>query len=122
MTFCCDRVPKSDLGTKCTHLGRFYGIVPVYLGDPLGPAPTVAVRNGWPDWLLDVADWIWNAAVWACQLVNPAFEHPGFRSEEHTSELQSLMRISYAVFFLKKKQNSSIKYNIHQQQHTHICK
>src|SRR3546814_2464063 len=27
----------------------------------------------------------------------------GFRSEEHTSELQSLMRISYAVFCLKKK-------------------
>src|SRR3546814_7967585 len=31
------------------------------------------------------------------------------RSEEHTSELQSLMRISYAVFCLKKK---SIDYNI----------
>src|SRR3546814_9128127 len=31
------------------------------------------------------------------------------RSEEHTSELQSLMRISYAVFCLKKKQNT--KYN-----------
>src|SRR3546814_6462032 len=28
---------------------------------------------------------------------------PGDRSEEHTSELQSLMRISYAVFCLKKK-------------------
>src|SRR3546814_7540005 len=28
------------------------------------------------------------------------------RSEEHTSELQSLMRISYAVFCLKKKQNN----------------
>src|SRR3546814_10548239 len=28
------------------------------------------------------------------------------RSEEHTSELQSLMRISYAVFCLKKKTNS----------------
>src|SRR3546814_9984555 len=28
---------------------------------------------------------------------------PGCRSEEHTSELQSLMRISYAVFCLKKK-------------------
>src|SRR3546814_10464918 len=28
---------------------------------------------------------------------------PIFRSEEHTSELQSLMRISYAVFCLKKK-------------------
>src|SRR3546814_4184624 len=30
-------------------------------------------------------------------------EKPGVRSEEHTSELQSLMRISYAVFCLKKK-------------------
>src|SRR3546814_4861696 len=29
--------------------------------------------------------------------------HRDFRSEEHTSELQSLMRISYAVFCLKKK-------------------
>src|SRR3546814_6618458 len=30
----------------------------------------------------------------------------GFRSEEHTSELQSLMRISYAVFCLKKKKQT----------------
>src|SRR3546814_3079788 len=30
------------------------------------------------------------------------------RSEEHTSELQSLMRISYAVFCLKKKKSESI--------------
>src|SRR3546814_1944082 len=30
-----------------------------------------------------------------------------WRSEEHTSELQSLMRISYAVFCLKKKKNKS---------------
>src|SRR3546814_5523181 len=33
----------------------------------------------------------------------PAAHHFGWRSEEHTSELQSLMRISYAVFCLKKK-------------------
>src|SRR3546814_3440723 len=31
------------------------------------------------------------------------------RSEEHTSELQSLMRISYAVFCLKKKKNETYK-------------
>src|SRR3546814_7803938 len=30
----------------------------------------------------------------------------GIRSEEHTSELQSLMRISYAVFCLKKKKTN----------------
>src|SRR3546814_7297408 len=33
----------------------------------------------------------------------------GERSEEHTSELQSLMRISYAVFCLKKKKNTTKK-------------
>src|SRR3546814_3660940 len=34
---------------------------------------------------------------------------PGIRSEEHTSELQSLMRISYAVFCLKKNKNRKHK-------------
>src|SRR3546814_5554348 len=33
-------------------------------------------------------------------------DNEGVRSEEHTSELQSLMRISYAVFCLKKKNNT----------------
>src|SRR3546814_4199941 len=35
--------------------------------------------------------------------VQRRLRHLGARSEEHTSELQSLMRISYAVFCLKKK-------------------
>src|SRR3546814_2944225 len=39
------------------------------------------------------------------------------RSEEHTSELQSLMRISYAVFCLKKKKIT--KRHKHKPQHTH---
>src|SRR3546814_2558558 len=34
-------------------------------------------------------------------------QHGGNRSEEHTSELQSLMRISYAVFCLKKKKKTN---------------
>src|SRR3546814_5517586 len=37
-------------------------------------------------------------AMWVCA---------DLRSEEHTSELQSLMRISYAVFCLKKKTNTT---------------
>src|SRR3546814_7351209 len=36
--------------------------------------------------------------------------HFGERSEEHTSELQSLMRISYAVFCLKKKTTHNTSY------------
>src|SRR3546814_1866466 len=36
------------------------------------------------------------------------YSRPDVRSEEHTSELQSLMRISYAVFCLKKKKKTQI--------------
>src|SRR3546814_4980370 len=56
----------------------------------------------------------------ADHLLKPAFRRPRQRndhlidltgrSEEHTSELQSLMRISYAVFCLKKKKNKPIQY------------
>src|SRR3546814_2301106 len=42
---------------------------------------------------------------------------PIWRSEEHTSELQSLMRISYAVFCLKKKKNHNNPKKKHQTKH-----
>src|SRR3546814_988632 len=38
-----------------------------------------------------------------------SYSHMKIRSEEHTSELQSLMRISYAVFCLKKKNTPQLK-------------
>src|SRR3546814_7812570 len=43
------------------------------------------------------------------------------RSEEHTSELQSLMRISYAVFCLKKKnkKKNAQRSNVHKFKHSH---
>src|SRR3546814_3178871 len=40
---------------------------------------------------------------------NRRTRRPRLRSEEHTSELQSLMRISYAVFCLKKKTEKNLK-------------
>src|SRR3546814_7806093 len=45
-----------------------------------------------------------------------AFECPDQRSEEHTSELQSLMRNSYAVFCLKKKKNIHTNTNTKKEQ------
>src|SRR3546814_9192556 len=42
--------------------------------------------------------------IFACRSFDLENDH---RSEEHTSELQSLMRISYAVFCLKKKNNNT---------------
>src|SRR3546814_2401354 len=47
-----------------------------------------------------------NRHIFRTHGMQPFEETPGekrWRSEEHTSELQSLMRISYAVFCLKKK-------------------
>src|SRR3546814_18170872 len=44
-------------------------------------------------------------------LNSTAWNDPRKRSEEHTSELQSLMRISYAVFCLKKNKTSSCNQN-----------
>src|SRR3546814_9222437 len=44
-----------------------------------------------------------SQCIWASRWVCPSMK----RSEEHTSELQSLMRISYAVFCLKKKNNKN---------------
>src|SRR3546814_9470235 len=48
---------------------------------------------------------VYNERHWVAQLAG-ASGH--IRSEEHTSELQSLMRISYAVFFLKTNNNTSV--------------
>src|SRR3546814_10608879 len=42
-----------------------------------------------------------------------AVYRPQERSEEHTSELQSLMRISYAVFCLKNKKNTNNDDKVH---------
>src|SRR3546814_1895761 len=51
------------------------------------------------DWLGDIDSGRFNPGIISVLVDSTA----GLRSEEHTSELQSLMRISYAVFCLKKK-------------------
>src|SRR3546814_4452003 len=48
----------------------------------------------------------WHWSLYCAQTAR-TFISPAPRSEEHTSELQSLMRISYAVFCLKKKKNNN---------------
>src|SRR3546814_5601453 len=55
---------------------------------------------------VDFANWLYYIRQMATALQNFVEDAPlerARRSEEHTSELQSLMRISYAVFCLKKK-------------------
>src|SRR3546814_9151237 len=52
----------------------------------------------------DANDYVGKGLSGGRTIVRPTVSSPLVRSEEHTSELQSLMRISYAVFCLKKKQ------------------
>src|SRR3546814_1646477 len=63
--------------------------------------------------MLDLAAGARRTSRLSCQIVlteelDGLTVHIPARSEEHTSELQSLMRISYAVFCLKKKKNTQI--------------
>src|SRR3546814_1724548 len=48
----------------------------------------------------------------ADRIAGKTFDRLADRSEEHTSELQSLMRISYAVFCLQKKKMSRLKNSV----------
>src|SRR3546814_8671163 len=67
------------------------------------PAPDCAMPQGWPA----IAERRPHYVIFG--ETHGTREAPAFvgRSEEHTSELQSLMRISYAVFCLKKKKKNT---------------
>src|SRR3546814_3575991 len=81
------RSPLSLFGDRRHRLRRCVGIILVHLHDP---AADMAARPAVEE-IDEQAD------------RGPDQEEDDARSEEHTSELQSLMRISYAVFCLKKK-------------------
>src|SRR3546814_5005714 len=78
--------------------------------------PTAASRRSLgrvsvPVWLIILSDQLRIVALVRRYHTNKLIRRgllPECRSEEHTSELQSLMRISYAVFCLKKKKKTTI--------------
>src|SRR3546814_10497328 len=81
------------------------------VGATLGEARAVMVEGA--SGILAVAPW-WNRPVFAPALRKLVWRNGAvatLRSEEHTSELQSLMRISYAVFCLNKKKKINKRYN-----------
>src|SRR3546814_3823859 len=87
------------------HLEGFEAPIHGSLGSPilLGGAPRgIAIVNGTIAAAvgLGLQQWLAGLVLWAAGHSIAVF---AARSEEHTSELQSLMRISYAVFCLKKK-------------------
>src|SRR3546814_5266554 len=74
--------------------------------DTLFPYTTL-FRSSWNLSLLDVP--MKATAAMITTAISATMSAYSTRSEEHTSELQSLMRMSYAVFCLKKKKNNKTK-------------
>src|SRR3546814_5062600 len=80
--------------------GKMQGTMRVVVGKPTEQTPMLAGMMRYA-----IFNPYWNVPS---DLVQRRIAPKVLRSEEHTSELQSLMRISYAVFCLKKKTNECI--------------
>src|SRR3546814_5870352 len=93
----------SDRARESRFAARFFDLRRRRHREPTqGPAARREARRGagraWPDLAGEERRAVAGAGAGSLAL--------DARSEEHTSELQSLMRISYAVFCLKKKKNT----------------
>src|SRR3546814_3496674 len=81
--------------------------------DAIRPHASTDLQNALqrqPELIHEAAEGRSQAAVQAMNKEAELRADPFQRSEEHTSELQSLMRISYAVFCLKKKTKTTKSY------------
>src|SRR3546814_954233 len=81
-----------------------------------GKSPAIVLPDAELDLAIPgIANGIFGNGGQVCVANSRVYAHEdifdALRSEEHTSELQSLMRISYAVFCLQKKKNKSNRYN-----------
>src|SRR3546814_7648155 len=72
-----------------------------WLIHPTSPTPHIACIVTAGACMVQKSRWRWPAPQWSASLPRDGSFFIRERSEEHTSELQSLMRISYAVLCLK---------------------
>src|SRR3546814_2189543 len=110
---CANAVTVCQIGTS-SNLGltRDYGIGPDAkpqtgnswsIGVDIAPPQVPGLRASLTYWSNKFVDGVNRLEVTQQLYSNALRDRLTIRSEEHTSELQSLMRISYAVFCLKKK-------------------
>src|SRR3546814_6923994 len=88
-------VYSGDIFSGAAPTGQSVKLAEVELLTPCDPSKMICLWNNF------------HALAAKLEVAEPP-EPLYFRSEEHTSELQSLMRISYAVFCLKKKNDNQI--------------
>lgn len=69
-----NRMTETEIRRNFQHYGLMFGFVPVYVGNAQSDAPLIEVRNWWPDWLLDVGHFLFDAFSLLATMVNPQFE------------------------------------------------
>src|SRR3546814_7577699 len=96
-------VCSSDLSGRVwrdDHINKIRFFSTFHIGPNNFEAYWRALQDFQPDYLVGFPSSVLDLCAMAQER---GLQYSGKRSEEHTSELQSLMRISYAVFCLKKK-------------------
>src|SRR3546814_3390881 len=93
---------------RSTRTDTLFPYTTLFRSAGLGEAPFIEFPCDPPEWSLERRDYLLAEPFDQRDGWLQLSEAPG-RSEEHTSELQSLMRISYAVFCLKKKKKEQHK-------------
>src|SRR3546814_7146990 len=102
-------VPRMCFVNKPDRTGANFERCVDMIKDRLGARPLILyLPIGLESDFVGLIDLVENRAiVWQNEALGAKFDYVAIpRSEEHTSELQSLMRISYAVFCLKKKKQT----------------
>src|SRR3546814_3238260 len=91
-----------------THIFRVSNRTGLARGKDVRAVETRLLKVVPDEYRLDAHHWLILHGRYTCKARKPDCPHCVIRdrSEEHTSELQSLMRISYAVFCLKKKKDN----------------
>src|SRR3546814_3251630 len=109
---CSSDLPQWEANLSSDLKGKKVGIPKEYRPDGLN-AEISAMWDRGIEWLKDAVAEVVDVSLPHTKyapptyyIIAPAEASSNLRSEEHTSELQSLMRISYAVFCLKKKKTT----------------
>src|SRR3546814_10078155 len=98
--------PIADAGVDMFDASTLYFSVPAFEGSDLSLAAWAKKLTGKPSMAVGgvgLSENLFTSLETGGAVVAANIKEVAERSEEHTSELQSLMRISYAVFCLKKK-------------------